>query len=238
MTIASLGHSSALVRNWPTRLHTRLALWPAPHTFLRFNAGYNRSDTASHHQTGTPLISRCGSLVAYGEVKTPVIALHETALGILELAFLDQGEPQLAADRVRWDIVNRWEGVQEPMLAVRPGHGNGLFGRHACNAPSLEPREHLPPDLIDRFTTPGALPVGDRPDPLAAGLQDNFAYPGRAFLCEPKEAGVALGNLLLALGAAQMPGHLRVPHQLLQERQVALAPRLETHGALVGPLTL
>jgi len=124
------------------------------------------------------------------------------------------------------------------MLAVRPGHSNGLFSRLACDAPPLERREHLPPDLIDQFATPGALPVDDRPDPLAAGLEDNLAYPGRAFLCKPQEAGVALGNLFVALGAAQMPGHLRVTHQLLQERQVALAPRLETHGALVGPIAL
>ena len=166
----------------------------------------------------TPPFSCCGCLAAHAEIQTPVIAPHEAAPRVLELTFLDQCEPQLPADRVGGEVVNRWEGVQKPMFAVRPGHGNSLFGRRACDAPPLERREHLPPDLIDRFATPGAFPVDDRPSRLAAGLEDNLEDPGRAFLGEPQEAGVALGNLFVALGAAQMLGHLRVPHQLFEQR--------------------
>src|SRR5579885_230540 len=35
-----------------------------------------------------------------------------------------------------------------------------------------------------------------------------------------------------------MLGHLWIPQQLLQQRQVALAPRLQTHRVLVGSATL
>jgi hypothetical protein len=59
----------------------------------------------------------CGCLATSRKIKTPVIAPHETALGVLELAFLDECEPQFPAEGVRWRVVNRWEGVQRPILA-------------------------------------------------------------------------------------------------------------------------
>jgi hypothetical protein len=45
---------------------------------------------------------------------------------------------------------------------------------------------------------------------------------------------LAFDDLLAAFGAAEVLRHLRVAQQLLEQRKVALAPRLEAHGALVG----
>lgn len=59
-----------------------------------------------------------GVLAAHGKIKTPVITPHETALGVLELTFLDECEPQFAAEGVRWGVVNGREGMHKPMLAA------------------------------------------------------------------------------------------------------------------------
>jgi transposase len=99
----------------------------------------------------------CGCLATYRKIKTPVIAPHDTALGVLELAFLDECEPQFPTEGIRWWVVNRWESVQRPILAVRLGNGKSLGNRRARDTSSLECGKYRPAHLIDILSMMSAM---------------------------------------------------------------------------------
>jgi hypothetical protein len=54
--------------------------------------------------------------------------VHEAALRVLELLVAEQREAELAADGVRARVLDRREGVNKPVLALRPGRFECLPG--------------------------------------------------------------------------------------------------------------
>src|SRR4051812_25551765 len=62
--------------------------------------------------------------LSVAEVEPPDVAPHEATARVFELALLREREAQLAADRVRWRIVDRREGVDRPVRPFRPRHSD------------------------------------------------------------------------------------------------------------------
>src|SRR5262245_44307019 len=85
-----------------------------------------------------------------------------------------------------------------------------------------------PTDLVDVLITPVLGPVADRADTGTARRVDDLEHAVAAL--EPLVAALTLAQLLRRLGSAQVLGHARVPHQALEQRQVAAAPGLDGHG--------
>src|SRR6185503_348729 len=81
----------------------------------------------------------------------------------------------------------------------------------------------------DGRTVDVTLPVADRPDRFAALLVDDLEHPARARVADPLVLRLALDELLLALGAAEVLGHGRVAEEPAQQRQVAVRPGFESH---------
>src|SRR5262249_19692341 len=63
------------------------------------------------------------------EVEASVVAAHDVARRVFEVAFAQQREAEFTVDRVRGRVVDQKKRVQRPMLPLRPGRGmsNGPF---------------------------------------------------------------------------------------------------------------
>src|SRR5205823_2627285 len=114
-----------------------------------------------------------------------------------------------------------------PLLRARMR--DRLEGCRSRDSPALEVRHHGPADLVDLLTLPFAVPVADPADSFAAGLVDDLELLRARLLV----ASLALGDLLRTLRPPEMLHHRRVAKTLLEQRDVAFPPRLETdaHGA-------
>src|SRR5487761_1183268 len=108
--------------------------------------------------------------------QAPVVAGHEVPLRELELARLEQLKAELAADRVRWRIVNAREGVHEAVLVVALGELDRLRGRRPRDAAPLEIRHDHPTDLVDLLVAPLLRPEADRADASATRHVDNLEH--------------------------------------------------------------
>ena len=119
-------------------------------------------------------------------------------------------------------------------LAVGPGHGDGLRRAGGGDAAPVVARDHEPPCLVDLLPTHGLVPIANRPNDLAGGDVDDREHAAGAGLGEVLERDLALGELLIALGAAQELRLLGVAQRLLEERKISGPPRLESHGIPLG----
>ena len=162
------------------------------------------------------------------EVQPPVAVRRDGPLRVLEGDLPVQREAGLAADRVRCRIPGGGEGVQPlmPVLDADPvNHRQGGGGRDPA---PVEGRDHTPPCLVHLLPVPGPLPVADIGHPLAIGQQYGEHPAGRR-VGQPEIAPVPVKQLLLALRAAQVSGHLRRV-RLPEEIEIGCRPRLQPDG--------
>jgi len=135
-----------------------------------------RGRRASHTCPGRSPSSGSPSAVRE-EVEPPVVAPQEASLPRREVDPAEQSEAELAVDRVPRGVLDHRESVYEPVLLLRPRPVDDLGGRRACDASSLEARDHGSSDLPDLLVVPGRLPVADPSDMLATGLDDAVPRP-------------------------------------------------------------
>src|SRR5262249_11748932 len=214
--------------NASERVETERPATITPRTSATARPAPARQPTARPRTASSGVAARRGR--SRLEVEPPVVAAHPVARWEFEITLPEQREAELPADRVRGRIVDRRERVQKPTLPVRPGHGDRLPGGLACDAPALEPRQHHPADLIDNLAAPVLLPVPDRAGRRTRFL-DDLQHPPLARVGQLLVAMLAVGQLLGTLGPAEMLRHRGITHQLLDEWEVPLAPRLEPDHA-------
>jgi len=58
--------------------------------------------------------------IAPEQIEAPIVAMHDVARRVLEVARLDEGEPDLPADRIRWFVGHGREGVEESAGPLQP----------------------------------------------------------------------------------------------------------------------
>src|SRR5512132_2794509 len=114
------------------------------------------------------------------------------------------------------------------------GQRDALSSRHGADPLALGVGKYGPSDLEDLLIAPGQLPIAHPADSRTGRFVDDLELPGAlAFV-----AGLALGDALWTLGAAQVAHHLRVAEYLLKEGKVPPAPWLDANDAPVGPCPL
>src|SRR5438309_1141772 len=104
---------------------------------------------------------RLGRLTT-SKVESPIVASHDVAWRVFEIARLNQREADLPADRVGCCVGHGGKGVEKAARLFRPSHGDRLCGSRGRDATALEGREHRPAHLVDLLVPPGARPVADR----------------------------------------------------------------------------
>src|SRR5512132_1772371 len=98
------------------------------------------------------------------------------------------------------------------------GQRDALSSRHGADPLALGVGKYGPSDLEDLLIAPGQLPIAHPADSRTGRFVDDLELPGAlAFV-----AGLALGDALWTLGAAQVAHHLRVAEYLLKEGKVPL----------------
>src|SRR6266853_2262089 len=143
-------------------------------------------------------------------VETPVVATHDLARWVLEVASRNQLKAEFPADRIRRCVGHRWKGAQEAPWLLRTGHGNRLRGSGGCHAAPLECRQHRPADLVNVLVTPVVRPAADRADTVAARIVHDLEHPAGAGLAELLKPEMALGDLVGALRPAEVGHHHRI----------------------------
>src|SRR5215217_1918868 len=172
-------------------------------------------------------------LATGGEIEPPVVAAHAAPRWELELALLEQREAESCAEAVRGRVVDRRERVREAPPATCRGVVESLGGRRGRDPAALLRRQQGPPDLVDRLVPPVSLPVADPADRGVVEEDPELRISLRA----REVAGVARGDRVARLRAAEVLHHRGVAQQPLEQRQVVIAPRLDPDGALAHPAT-
>src|SRR5262249_23038655 len=143
---------------------------------------------------------------------------------VLEFDLLLKGETRLSADGVRGAVINRWKGVNEPILPfrARPLHNGGDCLRG--DALALELWEHAPAGLPDVLASPLPIPVPDRSGRDPRGPNNDHEHAGLVGLAALAVALMTFADLLRSLRPTEVNGHGGIAHQSFEKRQVTVRP--------------
>src|SRR5687768_9178087 len=110
------------------------------------------------------------------------------------------------------------------MPRLLSGDGDSPVRGDAGDASSLEGGDDEPPDLVDVVLAPRSIPVSDRSDRLARGRVDDLEHATGAGIREAFETRLALDQLLVALGPADVLRHLGISQRHLQDWKISRSP--------------